>query len=135
MFTLRIRFETFWTVPVIASSAPRRLASCASQPPQACRLLACASLATGAMSTSANRPEFLQPQPQLIAQVAKARLFVGARALDLPLHAGVDQFEIETTATVCACAGACTASGSSQDTTRQYRSRMRKVKRPRIGRI
>jgi hypothetical protein len=33
--------------------------------------------------------------PQLIAEVAQARLFVDAHAVDLAFHAGVDQFEIE----------------------------------------
>src|SRR6266446_1087957 len=59
MFMLRIRFDTFCTVPVIASSAPMRLAKSIPQPPQACRLLACASLAIGVMSTSEKRPESL----------------------------------------------------------------------------
>src|SRR6516162_9726156 len=59
MFMLRIRFDTFCTVPVIASSAPMRRARCISQPPQACRLLACASRAIGVISTSENRPESL----------------------------------------------------------------------------
>src|SRR5436309_11926480 len=40
MFMLRIRFDTFCTVPVIASSAPMRWAKRISEPPQACRLLA-----------------------------------------------------------------------------------------------
>src|SRR5262245_39114706 len=57
MFTFRIRFDTFCTVPVIAISAPRRLAKLVSQPPQACRLLPRASLATGVMSRSVNRPD------------------------------------------------------------------------------
>jgi hypothetical protein len=52
MFMLRIRFDTFCTVPVIASSAPMRRAKRISQPPQACRLLACASFAIGVISTS-----------------------------------------------------------------------------------
>src|SRR6266567_8805958 len=56
MFMLRIRFDTFCTVPVIASSAPMRRAKRISQPPQACRLLACASRAIGVISTSENRP-------------------------------------------------------------------------------
>src|SRR6516165_1964816 len=59
MFMLRIRFDTFCTVPVIASSAPMRRANWISQPPQACRLLACASRAIGVISTSENRPESL----------------------------------------------------------------------------
>ena len=57
MFMLRIRFDTFCTVPVIASSAPMRRAKLISQPPQACRLLA--SLAIGVISTNENRPESL----------------------------------------------------------------------------
>src|SRR5215471_10376649 len=57
MFMLRIRFDTFCTVPVIASSAPIRRAKRISQPPQPCRLLACASLAIGVISTSEKRPE------------------------------------------------------------------------------
>src|SRR6516165_4663203 len=59
MFMLRIRFDTFCTVPVIASSAPIRRAKRISQPPQPCRLLACASRAIGVISTSEKRPESL----------------------------------------------------------------------------
>src|SRR6516164_6825014 len=59
MFMLRIRFDTFCTVPVIASSAPMRRANWISQPSQACRLLACASLAIGVISMSEKRPEAL----------------------------------------------------------------------------
>src|SRR5262249_13630413 len=57
MFMLRIRFDTFCTVPVIASSAPIRRAKRISQPPQPCRLLACASRAISVISTSEKRPE------------------------------------------------------------------------------
>src|SRR6516162_6932792 len=63
MFMLRIRFDTFCTVPVIASSAPMRRANWISQPPQACRLLACTSRAIGVISTSENRPESLSSCP------------------------------------------------------------------------
>src|SRR6516162_4163518 len=59
MFMLRIRFDTFCTVPVIASSAPIRRAKRISQPPQPCRLLACASRAIGVISTSEKRLESL----------------------------------------------------------------------------
>ena len=59
MFMLRIRFDTFCTVPVIASSAPMRRANWISQPSQACRLLACASRAIGVISMSEKRPESL----------------------------------------------------------------------------
>src|SRR5262249_27692574 len=59
MFMLRIRFDTFCTVPVIASLAPMRWAKQISQPSQACRLLACASRAIGVISTSEKRPESL----------------------------------------------------------------------------
>ena len=54
---LRIRFEILCTMPVIARSAPTLLARLTSQPPHDCRLLACASLATGAISVTEKRPD------------------------------------------------------------------------------
>src|SRR5215831_7208808 len=54
MFMLRIRFDTFCTVPVIASSAPMRRANWISQPSQACRLLACATVGPQLTNTKAH---------------------------------------------------------------------------------
>ena len=93
MFMLRIRFDTFCTVPVIASSAPMRLAK---------RIAATAGLQVACLRLTCDRRDIDEREPAQflstsvsIAHTGKPLLFVSASAPDSAFQAGIDQFEIK----------------------------------------
>src|SRR5215831_9385674 len=114
MFMLRIRFDTFCTVPVIASSAPMRRANWISQ---ARRLLACASRAIGVISMSEKRPEALSSCRNRSLRRASRSCSSGRAPLIAPSRL-VSINSKSKTATDCAAVGPQLTNNKAQNVSR-----------------